>query len=78
MKGKMKHLLLNRSDTVKEVKIPYHAIMSIKPDPDWEKRSHIKTNFKDSRGAPQWFHVKHSYADVLDMYYQVKKNVGGR
>lgn len=74
----MKHLKMDRSDTNKTVSLPHHCIMAIKPDPDWEKRTHIKTNFKDRYNKPIWFHVKNSYAEVLDMYYQVKKNVGGR
>jgi hypothetical protein len=75
---KMKHLKMERSDKNTMVCLPHHCIQSIKPDPDWEKRTHIKTNFKDKYGRPQWFHVKHSYAEVLDMYYIVKKNVEGR
>ncbi len=78
MKNLIKHLKLDRSDTNKVLQLPYHAILSIKPDPEWNQRSHIKTTFKDKYNKPIWFHVKHNYGEVLDMYYEVKKNVGGR
>lgn len=78
MKGIKKHLELRRSDTSKVLKLPYHCILTIKPSPDWEKKSFIKTAFKDKHGKEQWFNVEHSYAEILDMYYEIKKNVGGR
>lgn len=78
MKINIKHLKLDRSDMNKPLHLPYHAILTVKPDPEWPKRTHIKTTFKDKYNKPIWFHVKHNYAEVLDMYYEVKKNVGGR
>jgi len=61
-----------------EVQLPHHCILKVKPDNRYSHISHIKTNFKDHLNKEIWFHVKHSYADVLDMYYEVKKNLGRR
>jgi hypothetical protein len=56
-----------------EIQLPYFCLEVIKPDSKFEKISHIKTNFKDKKGKPLWFNVKHSFEEVLDMYFQVKR-----
>lgn len=61
-----------------DLTLPHHCIMKIKPDDKWSTITHLKTNFKDHKGKEMWFHVKHNFAEILDMYYEVKKNIGRR
>jgi hypothetical protein len=60
------------------LQLPHHCILRIKPDDKWSNITHIKTNFQDHKKKLIWFHVKHNYAEILDMYYQIKNDIGRR
>lgn len=60
------------------VELAHHSLLVIKPDKKYNNITHIKTNYKDHKKRDTWFHVRHNYGEVLDMYYQIKKNLGRR
>jgi hypothetical protein len=61
-----------------DLKLGYNCIKTIKPDDKWSNITHIETSMKTHDGKPMWFQIKQNYAEILDMYYEVKKNTGRR